>query len=148
RVLRQCDARELALADLEDVGPRWQFQALVAHPLAVDAHATLFDHAHRFRGTRGEARLLEDLSDRERRTPAAQRYLRYGVRQRPVAEARLEIRFGGGGGGAAVEALDDLLRQRDFDVARVATLVDLALPPLHGLLRLERQQLDVAPHQL
>ena len=76
------------------------------------------------------------------------RHLRDLVGHLAVAEARLEIGERLLRRRLPVEALDDLLRERDLDVARVAAGLDLAAPPVDVVQRPEREQLEVAPHQL
>src|SRR5438045_1054145 len=85
------DARELALADLDDEAlAAAEAQVPVAHLLTVHAHAALLDHARRLVGARHEVGGLEDLGERS----LAQHLLGHVLGQLAAAKTRLEISLG------------------------------------------------------
>jgi hypothetical protein len=65
-----------------------------------------------------------------------------------LLKARLEVREGLLRSGLVVKPCDDFLSETDLDVARIAPPATSAFHLSTHRHRLERQQLDVAPHQL
>src|SRR5258705_7545301 len=158
RTSGQGNPDELALANLKhDHFALFHRQSLVSDLFPVDAHAALLDHPQGLGSAGHELRFLEYFRDRELGDPVRgfsalvrnlHRDLRNILGQVAALEARLEIGYGRLGGPGAVEARYDLARKEYLDVARVPAVGDFLFPLVGGLDRLERKQLDVAPHQL
>ncbi|CAM2144483.1 hypothetical protein PT2222_160058 [Paraburkholderia tropica] len=140
----QRHTREAALADLHDELARFDLQALVGHGGAVDLHAALLDVAQRFAGRRHEARLLEQLADRQRR--ARERDRRNIVRHAAL-RAVVEVFERALGVALRVEARDDFLREQHLEIARIAARFDFTLVAFDLVHRTEREQREVTPHQ-
>ncbi|EXI68448.1 MAG: hypothetical protein AW08_01230 [Candidatus Accumulibacter adjunctus] len=121
---------------------------LVVHAVAVHPHTTLVDHPHRLRGAGGEARLLENLDDGQRLGAGLQAHFRDVVRDRAVPESGFEVGQRTGSRARAVEALDDLASEQDLGIARVAPAGDFLSQRVDRFAAAERQQVEVAPHQL
>src|SRR5512135_304476 len=149
RLSLQHDASEAALADLgHQLAPAPYAQRLVDHALAVELHSALLDHAQRLRNARHQAGLLEELGHRKAIIGGLERHLGHVFGQLSVAKASLEFLVRKLGSAYAVKAPNDLAREQHFDVAWVASAGDLLAPGAHRRHRLERQQLNVAPHEL
>src|SRR5690606_7434434 len=114
----QPQAGEAALAYLQDILAGRQFQRPVLDPPAVYPHAALGDGAQRL-GMRCRQGAVAQQGD-DRGGSAVELVLGHIVGQRPALEPRLESSERGPGGGPVVEALDDLERQLDLRVARIA----------------------------
>src|SRR5687767_5141992 len=139
-----CDASEFPLTDLhDDRAAGGDLERLVRDAHAVELDTALLDHALRLRSARREVRLLEKLHDGDAARRSAHAQLRHLARQLAFSEAALEIFLGALRRCRGVEARDDFFREPRLH------LTWMVLLPLRDRARgLERQKLDVAPHEL